>query len=98
MLELFAQDAVMQKLDANTGLRLSHAMAVCKTEAGDCEQAIAWFNRVRKQSLSARDPYWLGQYYINSGIAYARLGDMVKAALAYQRAIATGRRPGIRIV
>jgi len=98
MLELFAQDEVMQKLDANTGLRLSHAMAVCKTEAGDYEQAIAWFNRVRKQSLSARDPYWLGQYYINSGIAYARLGDMVKAALAYQRAIAHGEKTGDSIL
>ena len=98
MLELFAQDAVMRKLDANTRLRLSHAMAVCKTEAGDYQQAIAWFDRVRKQSLSARDPYWLGQYYINSGIAYARLGDMAKAALAYQRAIAHGEKIGDSIL
>ncbi len=98
MLELFVQDAVMRKLDANTRLRLSHAMAVCKTEARDYHQAIAWFNRVRKQSLSSRDPYWLGQYYINSGIAYDRLGDMVKAALAYQRAIAHGEKTGDSIL
>ena len=67
-------------------------MAVCNTEAGDYQQAIAWFERVRKQSLKARDSYWLGQYYCNSGITYARLGDTEKAALAYQRAIRHGEK------
>jgi len=94
LLELIAQERVIQKLRPRARVRMFHALAVCLTEAGNYEKAIEWFDRVHRESLRIKDRYWLGQYYVNSGIAHYYSGDLAKAAAACQKAIKHGEKTG----
>ena len=94
LLEEMAQERVIRKLKPTTRVRMFHALAVCLTEAGNYGKALEWFARVRKESLKIKDPYWLGQYYVNSGIAHYHSGNLAEAARAYQKAIDHGQTSG----
>ena len=90
-LEKFAVDRLARRLKPDTRIRLYHALAICSTQADQYDQALEWFERVRKESVKAKNDYWLGQYFINSGIALDLSGDTTKATAAYQKAIQHGK-------
>ena len=92
LLKQVAQERLIQRLKPATRVKMFHALAVCLTKAGDYETALERFDRVRKENLRLKDQYWLGQYYVNSGIAYYLSGDVAAAARAYQKAIRHGER------
>ena len=79
-------DHAIKKLKPETRILLFHALATCATQAKQYEKAFAWFERVRKESLKAKDQHWLGRYYINSGVAHDLSGDRQAAAEAFQEA------------
>ncbi len=91
---LLSGEKPRKKLAPGTRLQVDHAVAIGLVDGGAPSQAIPWFERVRRDSLKLKDNYWLGQYYINSGIAHDRCGDTARALAAYQHAIAHGEKTG----
>ena len=89
-LEKLNTDRIIRKLKPETRMLLFHALAICSTQAEEYEKAFTWFEKVRKESLKAKDQHWLGQYYINSGVAHNLSGDRQAAADAFQKAVGHG--------
>jgi tetratricopeptide (TPR) repeat protein len=75
-------------------MQLFHAMGICQIEAGSYSEAVAWFERVQKESRKLKDQYWLGQYFINCGIAHYYAGDRAKAEASYKSAIRHAKAQG----
>lgn len=92
LLELVAQERVIRRLRPETRVQMFHALAICLTNAADYDKALVWFDRVRRESVKLKDRYWLGQYYVNSGITLNCSGKLAEAARAYERAIRHGEQ------
>ncbi len=91
ILESLAAPKVLRRLKSLSRIKLFHSLAICATQDGRIKDALMWFEKVRRQCVKARDAYWLGQYLINSGVAFDVSGDSRRAATAFQKAIKHGK-------
>jgi tetratricopeptide (TPR) repeat protein len=91
-LQKFSLEKVLRGLKPLSRIKLYHALAICAAHNGDFPEALNWFANVRRESTRARDKHWIGQYYLNSGVALDLSGDSKRATKAFEKAIEHGKK------
>jgi tetratricopeptide (TPR) repeat protein len=74
------------KLKPEVRLQALNGIGLCLLHSGVPAEAVVWFNRLRARSKRCRNDHWLGQAYLNLGIAFASQSQEVKAAEWYRKA------------
>ena len=92
ILEKFTLPKILRRLKPLSRIKLFHALAICSTQDDRYQDALDWFEKVRSESVRVGDSHWLGQYFINSGVALDLAGDIKRATTAFQEAIKHGEK------
>lgn len=85
-LQALTHKRAIRKLSEETRCRLYNSLGICLCNAGDNHQALAWFRKLGATAQPAAQNVWLGQGYLNRGVAYNNLGEPDKAARHYRKA------------
>lgn len=73
-------------------IRLYNAIGLCLSYTGKNDEAVKWFLKLRRYSLSRRDKWGAGQSYLNCGAAYHKSANYKKAKTCYVQAIKHARK------
>ena len=92
LLKGMANKKLLARLKPATRIRLYNAMGLCFSYTGKNSEAVKWFLKLRRYSLSRKDKWGTGQSYINCGVAYHKSGNYKKAKTCYVQAIKYARK------
>ena len=94
ILQKLAAKRMPSRIAKPSRVRLYNALGLCFANAGNHEEAIGWFRKLRRYARRVGDDWGLGQSYINQGITEHNLGDDVAAERLYRSAVDQARRTG----
>ena len=93
-----SQELVLKHLQPEFRVRLLNAMGICLSRAGQHENAILWFLRLRRYARAVKNRWGVGQSYINCGVACFNAGRHKQAELCYRRAVKWARKTGDQVL
>ncbi|MEX0677180.1 MAG: tetratricopeptide repeat protein [Pirellulales bacterium] len=85
-LKSFRLPKAFRKLKLETRLELYNALGICLSHAGRFDEALASFKNLRMLAKKHRKPFWVGQSYLNAGVACFKAGRTDAAIGWYKRA------------
>ena len=71
--------------------RLYNSMGISLTSDGQYEEALTWFSKLKNYAQRRGYTNWVGQSWLNAGVAHNNHGDFTAAVRCYRKAINSGK-------
>ena len=92
VLRRFASSRTIRKLTSPTVCDLYNSLGLCLSHAQQFEEACSWFKRLRTYSRRRGLHNWVGQGFLNEGVAQLKQAMTEEAARSYKKALELGRK------
>jgi tetratricopeptide (TPR) repeat protein len=92
LLKGMTRKKILARIKPYSRIRLYNAMGLSLSHTGKNAEAVKWFLKLRRYSLSCKNKWGTGQSYINCGVAYHKSANHKKAKACYLQAIKHARR------
>lgn len=92
VLEQLDDRRVWLRLEPHQRLSFLNALGLCRAREGQASGASMAFRRLRRSARSQKNQHYVGQSFMNAGVAHFHTGDMDAARREYEQAVRHARR------
>lgn len=94
----FLEGRAATKIARDLRLEVCNGIALCYLRDRRYVESIPWLEKLRDRSKRAKNDYWLGQAFLNLGIAHAELSNRDQSSQWYRKAEQHGKDTGDNVL